>query len=516
MKVNVCVWGWMAVLLCFSPPKTEAEIRKPNILLLYADDMGYGDVSSQHPNPKVFTPHIDRLAAEGMRFTDGHSSSGICTPSRYALLTGRYHWRDFHGIVNSFGQSVFDEERVTLPELLRQEGYATAVIGKWHLGWDWNAVRNTDNMPPPGADEDWKKIHRFDWSQAIPGGPLSHGFDYYFGDDVINFPPYTWFENDRVVQAPDTLRDESLWKKIKEGGWECRPGPMATGWDPYENIPTITRKGVEYIQAQKDAEKPFFLFFSFPSPHAPIIPNDRFDGKSEAGAYGDFVYETDDACGQLLAALKEAGLADNTIVIFTADNGAENYAYGRDVRFDHWSSHPFRGTKRDIYEGGHHVPWIVRWPGVVAPGSTSDALVSQVDIMATLASIIGSPLPEDAAEDSYDMSPVWRGEAQVVRTTMVHNTKPQKYALRENDWVLIDAPNGYENPPRRYEPWLKRHGYPLPDERPFELYNVKKDPGQRHNVAAEFPDRVAEMQQKLKDLRASKHSAPRLVQGHTR
>ena len=291
---------------------------KPNIVILYADDMGYGDLCANNPASKIPTPQLDRLAAEGLRFTDGHSSSGICTPSRYAMLTGRHHWRDFHGIAQAYDGTVFKPGQLTMPAMLRQQGYATACIGKWHLGMDWNAIRK------PGTPKKSIQHTDFDWTKKFPGGPVDHGFDYYFGDNVINFPPYAWIENDRLVAAPDTTLT-NVPGKPKEGAWECRPGPALSDWDFYQVLPTLTRKGVEYIQSRKGKEQPFFLYFPLPSPHAPIVPTDAFDGKSKAGAYGDFVCQTDDACGQLLAALRESGLESNTIVVFSADNGAEKY-----------------------------------------------------------------------------------------------------------------------------------------------------------------------------------------------
>ena len=256
---------------------------QPNILILYADDLGYGDLGCYKPDSKIPTPNLDALAATGLRFTDGHSSSGICTPSRYALLTGRHHWRKFHGIVNAFGASAFDAERLTMPEMLREKGYTTAAIGKWHLGWDWAAIRKPDaEQTGEGRRKFWGP-EAFDWSRSIPDGPLAHGFDHYFGDTVINFPPYCWIEDDRVTAAPDRSMDTELFKPIKEGNWEFRPGPMITGWDPYTNVPYTTQRGVEYIHAQAETDEPFFLYFAWPSPHAPIIPNDEFDHTSTAG-----------------------------------------------------------------------------------------------------------------------------------------------------------------------------------------------------------------------------------------
>jgi arylsulfatase A len=419
------------------------------------------------------------------------------------MLTGRHHWRDFHGIVNAFGKSVFQPERLTLPEMLKAKGYTTAAIGKWHLGWNWDAIRK------PGAPKNGIKPEDFDWSKPIPDGPLAHGFDRYFGDEVINFPPYCWIENDKVLKAPDTMMDPQKWKSIKEGNWECRPGPMTSDWDPYQNLPETTRRGVDYIKAQKDSEKPFFLYFAFPSPHAPIIPNDAFDGKSKAGPYGDFVVETDDSVGRLLKALDESGQADDTLVIFSADNGPEKYAYARDEKTGHWSAHPLRGLKRDIYEGGHRVPTIIKWPGITKPGTVSDALVSQIDFMATLASALGHSLPADAAEDSHDLLPLLKGEKASVRGTHVHNTNPKGYAIRHGDWLLVDAPTGYVSGGNKA--WETRRGYQPDGKAGVELYNLKTDLAQKHNVAAEHPERVAELKALLKKIREQGHSAPRLA-----
>ena len=487
-----------AILLIVTAAGLPAADSPPNVLLLYADDLGYGDLQCYNPQSKIPTPNLDTLAAQGMRFTDAHSSSGICTPSRYAMLTGRHHWRDFHGIVNAFGKSVFQPERLTLPEMLKAKGYTTAAIGKWHLGWDWDAIRK------PGAPKRGIKPDDFDWSKPIPGGPLAHGFDRYFGDEVINFPPYCWIENDKVLKAPDTMMDPKKWKPIKEGNWECRPGPMTRDWDPYQNLPETTRRGVEYIHSQKDAAKPFFLYFAYPSPHAPIIPNDAFDGKSKAGPYGDLVAETDDSVGRLLKALEDSGQADETLVIFSADNGPERYAYARDEKFGHWSAHPLRGLKRDIYEGGHRVPTIIKWPGVTKPGVVCDALVSQIDFMATLAAALDFELPDDAAEDSHDLLPLLQGKVEAVRSTHIHNTN-QPYAIRHGDWVLVDGKGS------RNADWEKRHGYPDDTKGPVELYNLKTDLAQKHNVAAEQPERVAELKALLKKIREQGHSAPRLA-----
>lgn len=498
---RACAWLALALVLAVS----NARAQGPNILLLYADDLGYGDLGANNPASKIPTPHLDRLAAEGMRFTDGHSSSGICTPSRYAMLTGRAHWRDFHGIANAFDAPVFRPGQLTLPAMLRQRGYTTACIGKWHLGLDWNAIRR------PGAAKNSILHTDYDWTKPFPGGPLSQGFDYYFGDNVINFPPYAWIENDRVVSPPDTTLT-NVPGKPKEGAWEVRPGPARSDWDFYEVLPTLTRKAVEYLRARPADGPPFFLYFALPSPHAPIIPNAAFAGKSRAGAYGDFVVETDDACGKLLAVLRERGLETNTIVIFSADNGPEFYAYARDEKFDHWSAAPFRGLKRDVYEGGHHVPLLLKWPGVTRPGAVTPALISQVDFMATFAALTGFELPRNAAEDSHNFLPYLKGETTTgPRQLLVHNTAAGQFALRAGDWLLVDHASGYQRPAP--PAWVKQHQQPPDDAEPVELYNLKDDPGQRHNLTAAQPAKAAELREQLRQLRAQPHSAPRLSTG---
>lgn len=504
-------WVWMALLVtCCGKMLLAAQVAtdRPNVLILYADDLGYGDLRCYNRESKIPTPHLDRLSRQGLRFTQGYSSSGVCSASRYALLTGRYHWRDFYGIVNSFGPSVIPPDRLTLPGMLRSQGYATAAIGKWHLGWDWNAIKKPAAKPREEGTQPVWGPEAFDWSQPIPDGPLAKGFDYYFGDDVINFPPYCWIENDKVLAAPDTMMDTSLWKPIKEGNWECRLGPMVSDWDPYDNLPSLTRRGVEFIRSRRGEQQPFFLYFCYPSPHAPIIPNDRFDGKSQAGPYGDFVVETDDSVGQLLRALEETGQAENTIVIFTADNGPEIYAYPREQTHGHWSSHPLRGLKRDIYEGGQRVPFLIQWPAVIQPNSASDAIVSQIDLLATLAAIVACQLPDNAAEDSHNLLPLITGEVEFVRSTHVHNTAANRFAIRHENWLLINRSDGYGS--KRNGAWESRNRYPPQSEGAVELFDLKTDVSQKRNVAADFPEKVTQLQTLLKKVRETGYSAPRL------
>ncbi|GHB52617.1 arylsulfatase [Persicitalea jodogahamensis] len=473
---------------------------RPNIVILYADDMGYGDLGVQNKKSKIPTPNLDKLAAEGMRFTNAHSSSGICTPSRYALLTGRYHWRKFHGIVDSWDASVFDKAEMTLPEMLQQNDYRTACVGKWHLGWDWAAIRKAGAESVTVNNKKTWEPDAFDWTRPIPDGPTAHGFDYYYGDDVPNFPPYAWLENDRVVDAPTVML--TVTEKTLEGNWEARPGPARKDWDFYDVMPANTKKAVEWIKEQKQNSpgrvRPFFLYFAFTSPHAPIVPTKEWQGKSGAGAYGDFMMQSDWSAGQVLEALKENGFAENTIVIFTSDNGPEHYAFDRVRNFEHYSMGPLRGVKRDVWDGGHRIPFVVKWPGLVKPGTVSDGLISQIDIMATLADFLKIKLPGEAAEDSFSQLQLLRGKASSARPSMVHNTY-DKYAIQKDNWVYIDAKDGEHS---KMPDWFRtREKYPADNAFGVLLYNLNKDVSQRENLLSRYPAKAKALREELNKIR---------------
>ncbi len=478
----------------------QSASPKPNVVILYADDMGVADVSYGDPKAKIQTPNIDRLAAGGMTFTDGHSSSGICTPSRFALLTGQHHWRRFHGIVGAFGGTVFKDGEFTIAGMFKEKGYRTGCFGKWHLGWDFDSIRK-----PGVTKKDWPKAESYDWTKRFAGGPLERGFDHYFGDGTINFPPYCWIEGDRFVTIPTKPVIKS---KPLAGAGSFRPGPMAESWNPYDILPTITEKTVEWISNQKK-DKPFFAYLAFNSPHYPIVPNKAFHGKSKAGYYGDFVIETDAMVGKVLAALDKHGFAENTIVVFSADNGPENAAFQRLGKFDQWSSGKFRGLKRDIYEGGHRVPFIVRWPGQVEAGAVSDETVSQVDLAATFAKVVDYKLGENEAIDSYDLLPVLKGEdyENPLRIATVQNTSPGKFALRQGDWVLIDAPSGAAK--KESKSYLEHFGLEAYGKgHRGLLFNLKDDPRQSKNLYAKHPEKVKSMRDLLKRYLAGERCAP--------
>ena len=494
----------LSILLVFAVSAAD----KPNIVIIYADDLGYGDLSCQSTESKIPTPNLDKLASEGMRFTDAHSSSGICSPSRYALLTGNYHWRRQHGIVNSFGKPFFKDGELTLASMLKSQGYHTAAIGKWHLGYNWDAVKK----PGAKAVKVGKKMtyssDAFDWSKTVPGGPLDRGFDYYFGDGTINFPPYCWMENDKAV-VPPTENLDLKGMETKEGNWEFRPGPMVKDWNPYDVLPTLAKKSVEFINKQSK-DKPFFLYFALPSPHAPIIPNDEFDGKSKAGPYGDFVFQSDYIAGQVLKALKAKGLEENTLVIFSADNGPEKYAYPRIEKFDHYSMGKLRGLKRDIYEGGHRVPFIVKWPGKIKPSSVSNEVINQVDIMSTVAQVVGFKLTKEVAVDSYNILPVLKGEAysSPLREATIQNTKENMYAIRKGEYVLINAYTGqHSGAPASYH---QKSGYPKPTKKGGpQLFDLSSDLSQKKDLSQEKPELVKEMQNLLEKYRKDGRSVSR-------
>lgn len=462
--------------------------NEPNIIFILADDMGYGDLACQNPASKIPTPNLDRLAAQGVRFTDAHAPSSVCSPSRYAILTGRYAWRTRlkGGVLWPWDPPLIEPGRATVADLLRGRGYRTACIGKWHLGWHWQT--KDGRLPNEGAEygvldreQRYELGKHIDCEKPVTGGPIDCGFDYYLGDDVPNFPPYTWFENDRLLEVPTTEKPEGMFGL---------PGAMASGWSLEAVMPALTQRAVQYIEAADD--QPFFLYFPLTAPHTPIVPTDDFKGMSRAGEYGDFVCEVDWTVGEVMAALDRKGIAENTLIIFTSDNGPENSAYGRIRKCGHYSMDGLRGLKRDAWEGGHRVPFIARWPEQIAPGRVCDEVICLSDFAATAAAIAGAPLPADVAEDSYDILPALLNESveTPIREATVHHSMRGKFAIRKGRYVLIDAPSGDDNA----EPqWLKEERGYEPHDQPGELYDLQRDRIERFNRYAEHPDVVAEL-----------------------
>lgn len=495
---------------------TDKSTTKPNIVIIYADDMGYGDLSCQNPNSKIQTPNLDRLASEGMRFTDAHSSSGVSSPSRFGLLTGNYHWRRSHKIIGPFGEThFFREDDLTLPAMLKESGYTSLMVGKWHLGWDWNGIMTDQGRErlglgpegdPVGAKLLTSRCEDYDFTRPFNGGPTDRGFDYYFGDGTINFPPYCWIENKTFVTIP-TLEMTGTRFEALEGKAELRPGPLDANWTPEKVLPTLTDKAVEVISKQS-ADQPFFLYFALSAPHAPIVPTAEYHNKSGAGYYGDFVVQCDDIVGRVVAALKEQGLYENTIILFSADNGPEHYAYPRQANFDHNSTESLRGLKRDVFEGGHRVPFIVKWDKEIEAGAVCDEVIGQVDIMATVAAIVDYDLPNQAAVDSYNMLPVWKGESynKPVREAIIHNTNPDVYGVRQGDWVMINSYTGTVSSANidltEFTP------LPIKEQPCSILFNLKDDQKQVKDLADEYPEKVEELAKILQRYQDSGRSIP--------
>jgi len=486
----------LAPLSTLPAAEKPAPVR-PNILVILADDLGYGDVQCYNPQRgKISTPNMDRLSAQGMRFTDGHSSSGICSPSRYTLLTGRYHWRTRlqSGIVGVFGEPLIAPGRLTLGGLAQQAGYRTACIGKWHLGWDWpipkdqvrlfrGARGRNDEAPPTDAHlAAWRDV----FARPIPGGPTTRGFDEYFGTDVPNWPPYCFIENDRTVGIPSTF----LPGRLLKNNLASLPGPALKDWRLEPILPTLGERASAFIRRCADQKEPFLLYLPLTAPHTPLAVNDEWKGKSGLIPYADFVMETDAVIGNVLDALEKSGAAADTLVVFTSDNGCASYIGAKEMEAKgHFPSGPLRGYKFDVWEGGHREPFIVRWPGVVKPGSACGQLVHQADIMATIAEIFGAKLPDNAGEDSFSLVPLLKGKDKPIRLNAVSCAGSGVPGLRCGPWKLILA----ADPKAKTE---------------VQLYNLDTDIGETRNLAAEQPERVAEMKALLEKLITEGRSSP--------
>jgi arylsulfatase A-like enzyme len=473
----------------------------PNIIVVLADDLGYGDVGAYNPRGRIPTPHLDRLAREGMRFTDAHSSSAVCTPTRYALLTGRYPWRTRleRGVLWGNGDALIEPGRTTVASLLKSRGYHTAGIGKWHLGLRWAAKpgatpdRTTNNER---AATDW-----IDYTQPIANGPTHHGFDEFFGLPAsLDMRDYVYIEGNRVVEPPTaTLAGEPSSVPAFH-----RPGPAGPSFRPERVLADLTARATAYVRQRGRDRQPFFLYLPFASPHTPVLPTARYRGRTGLGAYADFVAETDAAIGELLQALEESGAAGRTLVIVASDNGPAPVAgILRDLRErGHDSAGGWRGAKQDLFEGGHRVPFIVRWPGTVPAGSTSHATVGLVDLLATIADAIGAPLPRDAGEDSVSFLPVLRNpDAAFDRgVALVVQSGDGSFAVREGRWKLCLAPgSGGLSAPRPGSP--EERGLPL-----VQLYDLVADPAETVNRQAEHPAIVQRLTARLEAFRAAGRS----------
>ena len=480
-----------ALLLALPLTCSAATKPRPNFVYILADDLGYGDVRCLNPEGKIATPHMDRLAAEGMRFTDAHSSSAVCTPTRYGLMTGRYNWRSRlkSGVQGGMSPDLIETGRPTVASFLKAEGYHTACFGKWHLGFDWQrhpntpAFRDTIEKGPDG----WN----VDFTQPIGGGPLRVGFEHYFGIAAsLDMVPYTFLQDSRVTVLPTVDKSFEMTAGREKNG-HTRTGPAAISFEAVNVLPEITRHAVEYIRAhaaEAKAGKPFFVYLPLNAPHTPIAPSPEWQGKSGISPYADFVMQTDATLGAVLEALDQAGLRDDTLLVMTSDNGCSNQANLPELaKAGHNPNHVFRGHKADIFDGGHHIPFLARWPGHVAPNSTYKELACLNDWFATVADILEKPLPANAAEDSVSLLPALKGGTAPVRKRLIHHSVNGSFALRQDQWKLILAQDsGGWTAPTPGSAAAK--GLPS-----VQLYDLSKDIGEEHNLEAEKPELVAQL-----------------------
>ena len=453
---------------------------RPNLVYMICDDLGYGDVHGLNPERgKIPTPNVDRLAAQGLTFTDAHGGSSVCTPTRYGIQTGRYAWRTRlqSGVLDGSAPPLIAEGRLTVGELLRRNGYRTAAIGKWHLGYRYD--RAAGAAPEKGDDTAEAATGKagIPVGTRVLGGPVTRGFDAFFGFHHAR-EMRALVENDRVV--------EDL--------------------EPVDMLPRLTQRAVAWIgerAPEAKAGKPFFLYLAFNSPHTPIVPAPAWKGRSGLGDYGDFVMQTDAAAGEVLKALDAAGLAESTLVFFASDNGCSPAAKVASLeRQGHYPSARFRGYKSDIWEGGHRIPFVVRWPGVVRPGASCHQLVCLTDLMATCADLVGAKLPDDAGEDSVSLLPLLKGEDRPVREAVVHHSIAGRFSIRQGGWKLERCPgSGGWGEPGDAEA-LKQG---LPD---VQLYDLAKDDGEQTNVQSEHPDVVERLAALLEKIVEDGRSTP--------
>jgi arylsulfatase A-like enzyme len=458
--------------------------RPPNIVFILADDLGYGDLSCYNKASLIPTPNLNRLAAQSMRFTDAHTPSSVCTPTRYGILTGRYCWRTSlkSGVLNGYSPALIEPKRLTVASLLKEHGYITAGFGKWHLGLGERA--------------------KTDFDKPLRPGPCSVGFDSFFGIPAsLDMPPYVFIENESVTEAPTGHIAASAMRRSGGGGF-WRAGAIAPHFKHVDVLPAITERAAGFVRKQS-ADRPFFLYLPLTAPHTPWMPAEEFRSKSKAGYYGDFVAQVDASVGRVLKALDDAKLTGHTLLVFTSDNGA--HWLPEDIeKWGHRANDGLRGQKADIWDGGHRVPFLVRWPGRVQAGTTSKELICLTDFLATTAAVVGAKLPADAAEDSFSILPALRGDKldRPIREAIVHHSADGTFAIRQGPWKLALAlgSHGFSNP---------RNIVPRPGEAKGQLYNLDDDPQERDNLWLKRPEIVARLTELLKKYQSEGRSRPR-------
>lgn len=483
-------------LLSSSLLANTAPAANPNIIFILADDLGYGDVQALNSNGKIPTPNIDAMTKNGMTFTDAHTTSSVCTPTRYALLTGRYNWRTSleKGVLWGYSQPLIVRDRITVGKLLQRQGYNTACIGKWHLGMDWT-------LKEGGLASKDEHAWLVDYEKTLGNTPITRGFDYFFGISAsLDMFPFVYIENDRVQGVPTVEKHF------------YRTGPAHIDFEDIDVMPTFTRKATEYIDSHANRDKPFFLYFPLSAPHTPISPTKDWQGKSGLNSYADFVMQVDDTVGQVLAALKRNGIEDNTLVIFTSDNGCSPEANFRELgKLGHDPSYIFRGHKADIFEGGHRVPFIAQWPDVIKSGTKNDHPLSLVDFTATAADITNATLSPQAAVDSISFLPLLKGaKVESAREAIVTHSINGAFAITKGKWKLALCPGsgGWSDPrPGRTD---------LSNLPPVQLYDLEKDIRETNNLADQIPKLIKQLTALLQSYVDNGRSTPGSPQSNDR
>lgn len=462
----------------------------PNVIIVMADDLGFGDVQPTSDACKIKTPNLVTMASQGLTFTDAHTPSAVCTPTRYGLMTGRYNWRSrlARSVLSGYSKHLIPAQRATVGHLMRKAGYSTQMIGKWHLGWDWaklpkdQAAANDDAVPEPRR----KSLTNVDFTKPVLNGPDINGFDGYYGHcGSLDMAPYVWVDTGKITAQPN--RVEGVARKENPYAW-YRKGPVGSDFVIDEVLPHLFQKSIAHIKGKAPAAKqgkPFFLYLPLPAPHTPIVPVPPFKDASGMNPYADFVMQVDHHMGELFASLKEAGIDDNTIVIFTSDNGCSPEA-NFDVleKFGHDPSGGYRGHKADIYEGGHRVPFVVRWPGKIKGGQKTNALVCLTDIYSTLRELTGQPKEDQGGEDSFSLMSVLKGATESERNSLVSHSISGHFSIREGDWklCLCGGSGGWSSPTEK-----EAAKQSLP---PMQLFNLKTDREEKTNLVAEYPEKV--------------------------
>ena len=489
------------------------ENQLPNILFILADDLGYGDVRCYNSESKVPTPHLDQLAEEGILFTDAHSPSTVCTPTRYSILTGRMAFRTgMRGVfTGAGGPCMIEKDRMTIGGMLQNKGYTTSLYGKWHVGMTF-----FDKDGKPINKNGLEAVQRIDYSRAIPDAPTHRGFDYFFGSVCCPTTDwlYAFIDGDRIPVPPTKIIDRSPLPKHPYSK-DNRPGMIAPGYSMEEIDLQFMEKSLSFLEEHSKKRKgsPFFLFHSAQAVHLPSFPADQFKGKTKAGPHGDFIFELDYIVGKLMAALDKHGFADNTLVIFSSDNGPEvPTVLSMRQDYKHDGARPWRGVKRDNWEGGHRVPFIARWPGKIKPGTRSSQTLSLTDLMATFAAITNVKLPQEAGEDSVNMLPALIGsdEGKSIRKYTLHQTISLALAIRRGPWKYLDHKGSGGNNYDRAGRWgMKKYIVPEKEpEAPGQLYNLDTDPGETNNLYFKRSEIVKELKNKLEEFKKSGRSVP--------